>query len=450
MPTPTPPAQTVETTTSTTETKTEQETQQKFPIVSGGSGIQFAVNVDYKEPSWSDLEKLKKEISLQRKYPRFMKTVMEMGANANTVNMLYFSDELKDLGVNTYVILPHYSFQYSKKKGELALFYSDFDSPGLLNEDEAKRALIHTILMAKQQGLSVILMPDYPDLEAGGMGKMKNPEGFENVLETIALSLAEIAEEYGVEYLVPANAIEMLLYDNDYPLDEVYGRTNEYNANIVPKIRQIYSGKIMYKMGGLGNWERYKNISLEGADLFGFTGCYANESWFIANDIKGMAQTADWLSNKYNVPWMNIEFFVRNEKDQLRDFGEIKVSVPIEEAYQAGIESFKANAQNAVGFTITSWLGVGKVRGTEAVPLLKEFFATTGPRALLETPAPQPDPTPAPSVSTSARSGDFENVGLVVGETAVDFTLQDIHGNIFSLSRLLSEKPVVMVFGSFT
>ena len=33
---------------------------------------------------------------------------------------------------------------------------------------------------------------------------------------------------------------------------------------------------------------------------------------------------------------------------------------------------------------------------------------------------------------------------------AVDFTLKDIHGNTVSLAGLLSEKPVVMVFGSFT
>jgi len=47
-------------------------------------------------------------------------------------------------------------------------------------------------------------------------------------------------------------------------------------------------------------------------------------------------------------------------------------------------------------------------------------------------------------------SGGFENVGLAVGETAVDFTLKDVQGNTVSLAGLLSEKPVVMVFGSFT
>ena len=47
-------------------------------------------------------------------------------------------------------------------------------------------------------------------------------------------------------------------------------------------------------------------------------------------------------------------------------------------------------------------------------------------------------------------SEDFDTVGLSIGETAVNFALKDIHGTEVQLSRLLAEKPVVMVFGSFT
>ena len=47
-------------------------------------------------------------------------------------------------------------------------------------------------------------------------------------------------------------------------------------------------------------------------------------------------------------------------------------------------------------------------------------------------------------------SRDFSNAGLAAGEMAVDFTLQDSHGNIISLSDLLIAKPVVIVCVSFT
>lgn len=48
------------------------------------------------------------------------------------------------------------------------------------------------------------------------------------------------------------------------------------------------------------------------------------------------------------------------------------------------------------------------------------------------------------------KSNDGIGPGIGVGETAVDFTLDDISGLPVNLSELLAEKPVVMIFGSFT
>ena len=42
-------------------------------------------------------------------------------------------------------------------------------------------------------------------------------------------------------------------------------------------------------------------------------------------------------------------------------------------------------------------------------------------------------------------SGNFDQNGLVVGETAVNFTPKDINGIEFRFSQLLAEKPVLMV-----
>jgi cytochrome oxidase Cu insertion factor (SCO1/SenC/PrrC family) len=79
------------------------------------------------------------------------------------------------------------------------------------------------------------------------------------------------------------------------------------------------------------------------------------------------------------------------------------------------------------------------------------------------TPRAEPTPVPAtlepggPVLSSALKRGcqppgsaGFANVGLAEGATAVDFTLKDTGGNEVSLSDLLREKPVVMVFGSFT
>ena len=80
---------------------------------------------------------------------------------------------------------------------------------------------------------------------------------------------------------------------------------------------------------------------------------------------------------------------------------------------------------------------------------------------------PATTPTPAPGIehekpalsNTLERNcqpsrpdgrNQFDNAGLEVGEKAVDFTLRATDGTALTLSELLAEKPVMMVFGSFT
>jgi cytochrome oxidase Cu insertion factor (SCO1/SenC/PrrC family) len=43
-----------------------------------------------------------------------------------------------------------------------------------------------------------------------------------------------------------------------------------------------------------------------------------------------------------------------------------------------------------------------------------------------------------------------DKIGLPVGEKAINFTLKDLKGNDVTLSKLLVEKPVLLIFGSFT
>lgn len=59
-------------------------------------------------------------------------------------------------------------------------------------------------------------------------------------------------------------------------------------------------------------------------------------------------------------------------------------------------------------------------------------------------------PTELKRGCTDFATGGFDNAGLAIGEMAVDFTLKDMDGKEYTLSQLLGEKPVVIVFGSFT
>ncbi len=75
-------------------------------------------------------------------------------------------------------------------------------------------------------------------------------------------------------------------------------------------------------------------------------------------------------------------------------------------------------------------------------------------------PPPESDAPVVPPVESSAPllSGDLTRGcqrgvgtnGLAVGTPAVDFTLDDTMGQRYTLSAMLAEKPVMMVFGSFT
>jgi hypothetical protein len=60
----------------------------------------------------------------------------------------------------------------------------------------------------------------------------------------------------------------------------------------------------------------------------------------------------------------------------------------------------------------------------------------------------------APILSTAlVRDCEFKvppGEELKVGDLAVDFTLKDVNGNNHTLSEMLQEKPVVLIFGSYT
>jgi len=332
------------------------------------------VSIDYEVPSWKELDKINQSLSNERKYPEFIKALQTYGTLPNLVEVLYFGDVLKDLGVNTQFVHANYWW----KKGDFEFWYLGYDRPKDLSQDESKRALIHNILLAKQQGLAVVLFPDYFQLEDGGMTELGVSDDLEGRLETIALELAQIAEDYNVEYLVPSNQIEMILDTNGYSVEESQRRTNAFYEGIVPKIKQIYSGKVMYKMGGFRNWSNYNGISLAGADIFGFTGCYnqnRDDVSFVASDIKTAAAQANKLSQKYGIPWINAEFVITDEESPV-DNRKVAQVMPIEDYYQAGLNAFRIYGKNAVGFTIHSLLGSGKVYDTKAMPLIKDFFAT--------------------------------------------------------------------------
>jgi hypothetical protein len=74
------------------------------------------------------------------------------------------------------------------------------------------------------------------------------------------------------------------------------------------------------------------------------------------------------------------------------------------------------------------------------------------PTAQVMTPAgPQPfSPELADNLKPGCTKKDPGTASPKEGELAVDFSLRDVNGVEYTLSKMLSEKPVYMIFGSFT
>jgi hypothetical protein len=330
------------------------------------------VKLDYEVPSWKELDKM--NATLSRSYPTYIKATQTYGTLPNLIEVLYFGDVLKDLGVNTQFIHVNYRL---KGKG-LEFWYLGYDQPKDMSQDEAKRALVHNILLAKQQGLSVVLFPDYVQFEDGGLERHNvSTEELTKYLTDAALELAPLAEKYNVDYFVPVNQIETILDSNNYPVEETQNITNAFYSNVVPQVRKVYSGKVFYKMGGFSNWENFDGISLEGADIFGFTTCSRSPTpEIVSREVKFSATQATKMSKEYGIPWIGAEFVISNESDQQLMYGEVKTDYPIEQIYKVGLDAFDEYGSTASGFTVHSLLGAGRIYDTPAYDLVKTFFAT--------------------------------------------------------------------------
>lgn len=80
--------------------------------------------------------------------------------------------------------------------------------------------------------------------------------------------------------------------------------------------------------------------------------------------------------------------------------------------------------------------------------------ATVAPTAIPPTATLEPIQSPSLELSADLLSGCERNDGtdpnLSEGDTAVEFSVLDVNGNSFVLSDLLKEKPVALIYGSFT
>ncbi|MCL5970712.1 MAG: hypothetical protein M1450_04400 [Patescibacteria group bacterium] len=333
----------------------------------------------FEEVTDLDLRALKSGTDLTRRYPTSIKAVFDPGAISNTVDLLYYSDELGDLGVNTFWVIGEYRMK-NYKAYQFSPSFSHLGFPQLLSDQDANKVIAWRLLLAKKLGFATILIPDYPSLFNIGRENFDLTK-VEPEFKRVALELAKIAEECRVEYLAPVNEYNHLLISNGYSMDEIVENEKRFYGDLLPKIRAIFHGKVVIKNGAVNDWNNFKRQSMVGADLFGvgnaFTGIRTREN------MLPKVQAANFVSARDNVPWFESEFVVYRPIDQEHWMGVVQSTAPMENTYREGLDIFEREAQGAIGFTFMSWTGVGKIRGTAVSQVMKDFFERWQPTAKL-------------------------------------------------------------------
>ncbi|MBI2133452.1 hypothetical protein HYU11_02105 [Candidatus Woesearchaeota archaeon] len=311
-----------------------------------------------------DVAALKEGATFERKYSQPIKAVWEPGPAYNRIGVTYFTEDYKEMGVNTYSIIP----KYTHKEGTLT--HTVDHATG----EEADKEKIANIIKAKKAGLQVVLVAHdlydmFPDV-TGKKGGIKFEEYYDDV-EATALKWAKIAEQYQVEYFAPVSEFEYVLYENGYPAEEACTITNSLYKKIIPKVRETFKGKVYCRVGGMGG--KFGCMDFSQCDIFGFT--YGFEGGNPKANFESSFKEAELLYSKYRKPYIMAEaFMLVIQGNTMEDC----ISL-----HKAGMQAYKDVATNAIGYTFMGLIQrdpVSKndcpITGTELVGKYRDFFSS--------------------------------------------------------------------------
>jgi len=315
-------------------------------------------------PTFEDLEREK--YGLARNYPRTVKGVHEPAPNYANRLIRKRLPELRDSGVNTFQVLPHYFYV----NDELVLRSIHLGRGVHLMGEKAEREYIDQIVKAKKAGFAIHISPIYFGHVAEAV---PDPDAFDEFALKQAKKWAQVAEKYQVEYFAPIDEYEKLMAAHGLSGAALVERVNSWNRKVLAEVRPIFKGKIILKVSavGLGN---YSAQSASGYDMYTITyGVMGTAkpgekfNWLLES-IQRSFNEAQAVAERDDVEWM-AHFFLsiegRSEEQRVEIF-----SIVFEE-YKKTLKE----EQKPVGFTFTGWeMPERKIRGSEVVPFLKQFF----------------------------------------------------------------------------
>ena len=254
-----------------------------------------------------------------RSYPAVIRGLWEPGAweqLAAFVGNQAGVDRLKSLGINTVSVLASFDVL---ENGEYRF------QPGRL--ESAKEEIVRY----KRLGFAVLLSGQAYEVpnDADPQSRLDN---YLSSCRAAAIELAELAEQYQVEYFSPANEFEGSLADERFPTflhsltppetpfdppdagtDARVELASEWFREVLPDLRPLFSGRLIAKIGGAhsGYW-------VDGYDYLGFTidHHYLDQADFrrlIRIQYEQIAEAA----SASNVPWMVGEAYFHHSDPSL-------------------------------------------------------------------------------------------------------------------------------------
>jgi hypothetical protein len=327
----------------------------------------------------SDQEIENRKWNMERIYPDTIKGNLDPASIYLSKLVRESLPELKELGVNTIFVNPEYSFN---PDGTLNM---------LTSED---KQVISNIIRIKDAGFAVIIStisadPDKIIFEERGIPMTL--EKYLQASEEFALKWAKISEDYAVEYFAPQNEFDIQLEqftlndEGDPDEDEMSRIASEWHKQLAPKIRDVYSGKIIAKFG-----DTRETDDLTGYDYIGVTIDPVNDEGVTMNldnfreymryyysTLAGVAErsNASWLISE---AWMPYAALFDDTADIVNEDGESLDGLQ-DDYYRIAGEvymEFMETDNPPSGFVFISWLIPGEeIRNRPAEKVIKDFFS---------------------------------------------------------------------------
>lgn len=310
---------------------------------------------------------------LTRKYPATIKSVMISTPGAEKRTLEEHSKDMKEMGINTI------QFILMVKKGNDGHFYPAI---GPLPGQSQLNYYKNLIAGAKKQGFAVWVAYSFG---ASGMNypldlTFDSKEEWEKGLTEGAVELAQVFENYQVEYYSPLVEPDLILANNNFTGTSLNEELAKLADTVHPQVKQVFKGKIIAKVTEARtitpqppterpDFEGMWIAEGRGADILGldslppFQGLDSYRQM-----IREQFMPASKVSAKLAIPWLIAEY-------AQGETGVTGVGSSWEpRALKAVFDEFLNSQSKPIGFSFNFWDFVKGEKNKAVKEAFKEFY----------------------------------------------------------------------------